>query len=184
MQMKRRKLISSLASLHLGTGWGRGIPPKSVDRQQRTLEYPKDLKPLGHGDWTGLDFLSPKLFLFLPCLRMNITTSYVSQLMQLISYTFDSYILFSAVLNSFPWLGSWRSVLPTRPFGCGLHSKRLFQAGNWGGLGLGWAWSGDGRVLVVGVARSCPSSLPGPEVTRGTQMSRGQLDRLLDLPAF
>lgn len=44
-----------------------------------------------------------KPFLFLHCLRTNITVTYVSQFMQLISYTFDSSILFSAVLKVFPF---------------------------------------------------------------------------------
>lgn len=61
-----------------------------------------DLSPHGHGDWRGSDFLSLTLFLFLHYLRTNVTMTYVSQFMWRILYTFDSYILFSTVLNIFP----------------------------------------------------------------------------------
>lgn len=45
----------------------------------------------------GLDIVS-----ILHYLRTNITMTYVSQFMWRISYTFDSYVLFSTVLNIFP----------------------------------------------------------------------------------
>lgn len=98
----------------LGPGWALGVPAPCGQREQRTQRYPEDLRPLGHGDWRGLDFLSLKSFLFLPCLRTNITVTYVSQFMQLISYTFDSSILFSAVLN-FSSLWEVERVYPPLP---------------------------------------------------------------------
>lgn len=67
-----------------------------MQHEQRTGTHSEDLRPLGHGDWRGLDVLSLKSFLFLHYLRTNITVTYVSQFRQLISYTSDSSILFSA----------------------------------------------------------------------------------------
>lgn len=113
--------------------------------------------------WTwllkGVDFLSLKLLLFLPCLRINISVASVSQFMQLISYAFDSYILFLAVLIFFPPLkGIFPSILHLPEWaGCpgahrqacqGRRFRRCFSPCS-GPLGLdfGFKWLGPGSDL-------------------------------------
>lgn len=97
--------------------------------------------------------------------------AYVSQFMLLISYTSDSYVLFSAVPNFFPH-GEVEGV-PSSTYPQGLVGVGCGARG--GGRGQMWAWP------LSSLLPPRPEVTDRPRVQRGAQILRGQADSLLDL---